>query len=561
MKSGYFAKHSFDSRNLWPVLVFVSYFVSAKLGLTYALIGQTVTLMWPPSGIALAAILLGGFRIWPSIALGALAANVFIEHLTDVSVAIITVGDTLEPMIGAALLKRQQDFSIALDKTSDVLHLLILAASGSTMIGAAFGGLALYVNGEIDAHGIVVTCLTWWLGDGMGVLVVSPLILTFFSKSRSVVFWPWSGRTLEAVIFLLMVIVTGHALFKRPELAGLGYFQTSLSMFPFAIWSALRFGSVGAAGTALLVSSLAIHGTVNGTGPFALDSKLSSLMLWCLFADLIAITGLILAAVDGGRMKALTALKTSNETLDKQVKERTSELLDANLALYATLEERNRLQFEMNQISEERQKIIGQELHDGLGQQLTGIAFMVASLSEQLKAQTRPEAVAMENIGQLLDEALTGLRSLSRGLYPTALETGGLCSALQYLAEYAQSSGVRCAFNSNTDALDIDKTSALNLYRIGQEAVCNAIRHGRPQYIDICLLKRNGHYRLTIADDGSGFLETATSQPASLGIRSMRSRANLIGANIEFNNNAGGGMSIIVTGPNKPSPAGKLYGR
>lgn len=383
-----------------------------------------------------------------------------------------------------------------------------------------------------------------------------------FTSVRFGVFKPWSTRTLEAFIFLVTVTVTGHALFERPELAGLGYFQTSLSMFPFAIWSALRFGSVGAAGTALLVSSLAIHGTVNGTGPFALESKLGSLILWCLFADLMAITGLILAAVDGGRQKALAALKTSNETLDKQIKERTTELLNSNLALYATLDERNRLQFEMNQIGEERQKMIGQELHDGLGQQLTGIAFMLASVSEQLKAQSRPEAIAIENISQLIDEALTGLRSLSRGLYPTSLETGGLCSALQYLAEHSQSSaGIRCAFRSNTDALDLDKNTALNLYRIAQEAVCNALRHGQAQDIGICLSKINGDYRLAIEDDGRGFSESAAELQASLGIRSMRSRANLIGAKIEFRTNAGGGASIIVAGPNKPFPASIQHGK
>lgn len=532
----------------WTVLL-ILYFVSAKLGIEYAVIGKTVTLIWPPSGIGLAATLIYGYRVWPGIALGSFAANAWTAHLTMDSVFIITAGDTLEPLCGAMLLKRQPQFSITLDKNRDVLKLLILAACGSTMVGATLGTLGLYADGEINQSDFEATWITWWLGDGMGVLVISPVILAGFATLHNLALKHLSIHAVELSILFIAEMVIGHIIFESPELAGLGYFQTSLLMFPFAIWSALRFGTIGAASTALLVSLLAVHGTVNGTGPFAVESKLNSLILWALFADLMAITGLILAAVDSGRKRALAALKVANETLDKQVRERTSELLKANLELHATLAERNRLQLEMSQISEDRQKMIGQELHDGLGQQLTGVAFLVSSLAQTLKDRSASEATAIANIKQLLDGAMETLRSLSRGLYPTALETGGLYSALQHLAEYSQSSsGIQCTLRCNTRRLEIDKTIALNLYRIAQEAVCNALRHSLSESIEITLLQTDGRYQLTVADNGIGLPARHASFGGSLGMRSMQSRAELIGANIEFRNNAEGGMSIRVAG-------------
>ena len=536
---------------LWNLGVFLLYLSSAKLGLKYTVIGQTVTLLWLPSGIALVAILIGGYRLWPGIALGALIANAG-TGVPIITLSFITLGDTLEPLFGALLLRRWNNFSFALDRVSDVLLLILLAAFGSTIVGATFGTLGLIAGKEIAFADFGSTWLAWWLGDGMGVLVISPVLLTGFTMTRTVPLFFSTTKALEALILVVTLTVVGQTIFGSSKLTGLGYFPASLSMFPFAIWSALRFGSIGAASVALITSLLAINGTVQGTGPFAGDSSMESLILWCLFADLMAITGLLLAAVNSGQEKALAALKTSNENLDRQVQERTDELTQANLELHAALAERWRLQMEMNQISEERQKMIGQELHDGLGQQLTGIAFLVSSLYETLDLKSVPEVSIVHQVKHLLVEAMSVIRALSRGLYPIALETGGLSSALHHLSEYAQStSGVQCAVRCTINTHLIDKTIALNLYRIAQEAVCNALRHSKAQLIEIKLSEAGEHYRLSVEDNGIGFPSQGMKTSVTLGLRSMRSRADLIGAKIEIRENPDGGSVIIVIGPIK----------
>ena len=536
---------------LWTASVFLLYLISAKLGLEYAVIGQTVTLLWPPSGIALAAILIGGYRLWPGIALGALIANAE-TGVPLLTLAIITLGNTLEPLCGALLLRRQNNFSVGLDKVSDVFALVLLAAFISTILGASLGTLGLFVGGKIAAADFGPTWIAWWLGDGMGVLVISPVLLIGSSMVRSPPLLFSLTKTLEMLALIVALTVIGQIIFGDVMLAGPGYFQVSLSMFPFAIWSALRFGSIGAAGVTMIASLLAINGTVQGTGPFALHTEMDSLILWCLFADIMAITGLLLAAVNAGREKALLALKSSNESLERQVQKRTDELSRINLELHAALAERLRLQMEMNQISEERQKMIGQELHDGLGQQLTGIAFLTSSLHETLGAKSAPETPIVRQVKDLLTEAMSVVRSLSRGLYPVALETGGFSSALQHLAEYAQSaSGVQCIVRCTASANVIDKTIALNLYRIAQEAICNALRHSKAQRIDIKLSGVGEHYLLSVEDNGGGFSGQNMKTSTTLGLRSMHCRADLIGAEIEVRENPGGGTAIVVTGPMK----------
>ena len=536
---------------LWNLGVFLLYLTAAKLGLKYTVIGQTVTLLWLPSGIALVAVLIGGYRMWPGIALGAFIANAG-TGVPIITLSVITIGDTLEPLFGALLLRRWNNFSVALDKVSDVLLLILLAAIGSTIVGASYGTLGLIAGEEITFADFGLTWLAWWLGDGMGVLVISPVLLAGFAMTRTAPLFFSATKALEALILVVALTVVGQTIFGNPNFAGLDYFPVSLALFPFVIWSALRFGTIGAASVALITSLLAINGTVQGTGPFAGNSSMISLILWCLFADLMSITGLLLAAVDSGRKKAAAALKATNEILDRLVQERTGELIQANLELHAALAERWRLQMEMNQISEERQKMIGQELHDGLGQQLTGIAFLVSSLHETLGIKSAPEVPAIRQVKDLLVEAMSVIRALSRGLYPVALETGGLSSALHHLSEYAQStSGVQCVVRCTINTHLIDKTIALNLYRIAQEAVCNALRHSKAQLIEIKLSETGEHYRLSIEDNGIGFPSQGMKTSVTLGLRSMRSRADLIGANIEIRENPVGGSVIIVIGPIK----------
>ena len=156
--------------------VAAAYYGSAKLGLSLAFETGSVTAVWPPTGIALAAVVLLGYRIWPAVALGAFLANSW-TGVPAYAVLGITVGNTLEALAGAYLLRRLARFRPSLERVRDVLALVALAAGLGTTISATLGGTSLLPAGEIEAGRFGSVWRTWWLGDLGGALVVAPALL------------------------------------------------------------------------------------------------------------------------------------------------------------------------------------------------------------------------------------------------------------------------------------------------------------------------------------------------------------------------------------------------
>jgi two-component system, NarL family, sensor histidine kinase FusK len=250
------------------------YLLAANVGLRFAVVGSTVTLVWPPSGIALVALLTFGQRYAFSIAGGAFLANALTDLPLPLSAA-IAVGNTLEASVGAWLLQRVAGFQCTMNRRRDVFALIGGAATLSTMISAAIGVTTLAWGGQLAQHDYESVLLKWWLGDMMGVLVVAPLLLVLLCR-------PFPrlspARAGEALALLATLTLFSHQIFGTSELAGHGYYPAALAILPFVIWGALRFDHWGASLTTLLVSVLAIVGTTQGTGPFAAVSAVDSLV-------------------------------------------------------------------------------------------------------------------------------------------------------------------------------------------------------------------------------------------------------------------------------------------
>ncbi len=208
------------------------YFAAAQAGLAFAVVGSTVTLVWPPSGIALVAILVFGYRMTFGIVLGAFLANAW-AGLPVLLAAGIAVGNVLEALAGAFLLKRLARFRNTLDRRRDVFALILLAAIFSTTISASVGVASLTLGGIVAFGDYASVWLKWWLGDMMGVLVVAPLLLVWLTHPRPVLS---SLQTVEAVGLLATLLVVSYTIFATPELAGHGYYPASLAVFPFVIW-------------------------------------------------------------------------------------------------------------------------------------------------------------------------------------------------------------------------------------------------------------------------------------------------------------------------------------
>ena len=268
------------------------YYGAAKLGLELAFETSSVTAVWPPTGIALAALVLGGYRLWPGVALGAILANSW-TGIPIYAVLGITAGNTLEALAGAYLLRRVAGFRPSLERVTDVLALVGLAGLLSTMVSATLGVSSLLAAGEISSGAFGSVWRTWWLGDMGGDLVVAPAILV------AVTHWPFRrarDRPLEAAA---VVLLTG-------AVAALVFTQTTnltFLFYPILIWACLRFRQLGAVIVCLLLAAVAIPLTAADLGPFSGNPPDDRLLLAQTYVGVASITALVLAAVVAERRR------------------------------------------------------------------------------------------------------------------------------------------------------------------------------------------------------------------------------------------------------------------
>jgi signal transduction histidine kinase len=211
---------------------------------------------------------------------------------------------------------------------------------------------------------------------------------------------------------------------------------------------------------------------------------------------------------------------------------------------------RIRLERQILEISDREQARIGQDIHDGLCQQLIGLAFNAKSLDQSLNSQSRPEAASAHKICFLLDEAITEARRVCRGLYPVRLKTEGLVSALE---ELAHSVGERFSLPCDCEVVNrrllCDITTGTHLYRIAQEAVNNAVKHSGARRIRMRLSASEGGLELLVQDDGGG-IRANTNPAGGMGMHIMDYRARTIGGSLEIQTN-GGGTTVLCRVPQR----------
>jgi PAS domain S-box-containing protein len=297
-------------------LVAAAYVVGAIAGLQMAVDNPNVTSVWPPTGIAVAAAVLFGFRVWPGIAAGALLSNVINGAPFDTSLA-ISVGNTLAPLIAGVLL-RYLGFRPTLSRLKDVAMLMFVGGLGAMLISATLGTISLSITDQIvPGHHVFSAWVTWWVGDALGVLILGPLIMVFGSRGadadlvrdRSV---EWAALLAVSMTMALLVFTTALPL--------------RYLVFPMVLWGALRFHQRGAAMLTVLMAGVAlVQGTRSGS-PFEDLSLTMRLLALHGFNVAVAMTSLSLAAVSSERLRAQTALRKSADELEERVERRTAEL-------------------------------------------------------------------------------------------------------------------------------------------------------------------------------------------------------------------------------------------
>jgi len=291
------------------------YYATARIGLLLQFEHTNVTPVWPPSGIAVGALLLLGRRQWPALTVAAFLANITTGLSVLVSAA-IAAGNTGEYVVAAELLRRA-GFRRDLGRIADVMMLTVLGGAISPVIAATVGMTTLWLGGVAPASTLSTVWRTWWIGDGIGIVVFTPAL---FEVIRLLMRMPSRvsiRRGLEAASLMAVTAAVAGAVF-------LGRAHYPYLMFPVAIWAAVRFMQRGATAVTCTVSLLAISGTVHGTGPFASGDLNDSLIDLQVFTAAFSVTVMVLAAATSTRRQ-----------LEEGTRERTRQLELMNQELEA----------------------------------------------------------------------------------------------------------------------------------------------------------------------------------------------------------------------------------
>ncbi len=615
----------------------IVYTAVAKISLAAATAHHVVSSVWPPAGIALFALLRFGLRYWPGVAIGAFLLNAT-SGIAPAGALFIAAGNTLEAVTGAYLLTRVAHMHRALDRVRDVLALVGFAGILSTVIAATIGVASLVMIGSAAAASARNLWLVWWTGDAVGILVVTPFLLTWTEPEADALRSPVRG--VEELFTFIGLAAATEVLFHA--WAGFIYL-----IFPMTTWIALRLGRRGATTAVAVVMTIATWHTIEGTGPFTAFGMLGNLFALQLLLAVLAAKSMLFAAsraetqnsearlletesqyrllarnlpdacivlydrdvrlllvegpalaaagfvkekvegrlvaevFDGDYAAALIApfrLAFEGRTIEFEfayrermylvrvlplAKERATASLGMALALDITKrhesereldENRARLQALSRQLlaaQEDERKRVAREVHDELGQALTGIKIGLSAL--RARATRRPSLETdrrLDAVNDAIDGAIDAVRRIVLRLRPGVLDNLGPLAALEYeVQEFTQQAGIPVRLVLPPDPIDLDAERSTTLYRTVQEALTNVLRHANAKSVMVGLRVQPGALVLQVTDDGRGIADYELRNPRSMGILGMRERAMACGGTLEIRHAAGGGTDVVLTVP------------
>ena len=455
------------------LLVTLAYFYTGKLGLLIPYVGSFITLIWLPTGIAVAALMRWGYVCWLAIFAGAFLVNLSISSSPLVSSS-IAVGNTLGPLLTVWLLKHLE-FRTVLDRTNDILCMVAAACIG--MLLSASGGVgSLILNGLLTTEHAPQAWLVWWAGDTMGVLLVLPVLLNIskFELTRL-----WQQRT-KYLLWCGIVSVLEWAIFHLVRDPSGQFMLLAFLVLPLVIWSAMRFGITGASLAVLGLSIIAVWSTVNARGPFYLPDIHQGIFPLLVFMSTLALISLMITVLQSGREYSEQALRGSEAKLRA--------VIDGALDAIVTIDEKGCL-VEFNPAAE---RMFGHTREQVLGRLLADVIIPPALRAAHSKGHHRFVATGEKNIFDRRLE-LTAIRAdgteFPIELTITSLQEKGLPLVTGFLRDITERKQAEQEIRNLAffDALTGLPNRRLLLDRL-QQAFATSVRsqkHGAVLFIDL----------------------------------------------------------------------------
>ena len=494
------------------LLIAGGYYVAAQSGEALLMTGG-VGAFWPATGVGIALLYLGGLRWWPGVLLGDLLGT--IVDLPGARQPIVialadTAGHVARAVLAVVILQRLVGRRAAMDRLEQVGAVLVAVGLGEALAGTV-AILARWLGGELPASEMVVFFRSWWLGGVAGGLVFVPLGLAWAHPRASV----WRGRRAAEGVLMLGAVA------GLSEIALSAEQPLTYMVFPAFIWAALRFGPKGATLAVTVAALIAVLATSHQQGAFVELSPTDSALNLQLYIVFAALTTLCLAAIVSERRRGALELAESHRR-------------------------------EGERAALERQRI-ARDLHDSVSQSLFSTTLHVRTVQRALEVEeldgTGPVGEELHEIAQLTRGALAEMRALIFELRPGALAQEGLVPALtKQAAALSAREGLVIEVDGPDERLPLEPEAEEQVYRIGQEALANVIKHARASSARVHIAAKDNTVSIEVSDDGRGF-DPAAVGPEHFGLRSIGGRVADLRGRLEVASTPGRGTVLCVEVP------------
>jgi signal transduction histidine kinase len=488
-----------------------AYYGAAKLGqaLKYT---ASVSAIWPPAGLGIAALYLWGLRWWPGVLIGELVVNAHL--LADDSIPLGSLlgqqtGNMAEVIVGAILLRRLIGPNASMDRV-DQLGRMLVAIGAATAISATFGTVSMVAGGVVHASDAASFWRTWWLGDTSGGLVVVPLMLVWARHPRAA--WrrvsTWEGAAVVAAVTGLSL-----ATFSSHDPIRFG-------VFPALIWAAFRLGPPGATLAVAVTAGAAIGVTAHGVGAFSEQPIDHLTVMTQLYIWVASLTTLFLSAVVCERERSAQELAEARRTEGARA-----------------LEERRR---------------IARDLHDSVSQDLFSTVLHTRAAQKALvQAGYSPAGPAgrdLDTIADLTRGVQGQIRSLIHELHHEPVHDGLVAALGRHAFELGAPDGLTIDVRGSELPLELSQEAETQLFAIGREALANVVKHADATVARVRVEARGDQVIVEITDDGCGF-DPGNGHPGHFGLESMRTRTDEIGGRLAIASAPGHGTRVRVRVP------------
>jgi len=514
---------------VWAVVA-AAYVLAAQTGFAFAFATKQVTAVWPPSGLALAVLVLGGHRLWPGVLIGAFIANATSDEPVAIAAA-IAVGNTLEAVVGAWFIRRVDGFRPALERTRDVLTLVCLAAFVSTAISASIGVAALGAGGIVSVADAMSVWRVWWLGDAGGDLLVAPVLLVFASLLRDRG-WAAARPIAQSILAAGLLAALGLAVFSSRE-------PIAYVLFPVVFAVALQLRQPGTTLGALALASVAVWQTSHGSGQFAAADADVAMLRAQTYVGVLAFASLL-----------LTAFRTEREQAESAEQEQRAVNRDLTAA------------------SEAKSRFLANVSHE-LRTPMTVVAGFASTLLTgrpgPLTHMQRDQLEAIQRSSEHLNALITDLLELARNeAGKTQLDSVPVdCSELlrdvaDEMRQLAGDRGLRLELDAPGPV--VVQTDRRALRQILINLTGNAIKFTEAGHVRLGVADDgDGTVRLTVTDTGRGIATAdcerlfeafeqgdGPSDGLGLGLYISRALADRLGAHITLHSVLGQGSEFAV---------------